>query len=144
MVCSVSPSGRLSTPAVPSNITILSIEVFAASRGNMLPNPLHDPVNAICYAVEAQEGPTDCTTNERGFLMIKMDDMDPSTLEGVGMCVDSGGVLVTFAADEHDLLQSLEALIRRWDPDFLVGFEVQKASIGYLIDRASQIDVSCA
>ncbi|CAI5743529.1 unnamed protein product [Hyaloperonospora brassicae] len=142
LTCSASPSGRLNTPAILSNVTILSIEIFAASRGNMLPNPLHDPVNTICYAVEAQEGPTDSTTSERGFLMIKVDDMDPSTLEGVAMCVDSGGVSVTYAADERGLLRSLEALIRRWDPDFLVGFEVQKASVGYLIDRASQMDIN--
>lgn len=108
----------------------------------MLPNPLHDPVNVICYAVEAQEGLTDSKTKERGFLMTKLDDMDQSTLGSAGLCVDSSDISVTIASDEHDLLRSLEALIRRWDPDFLAGFEVQKASIGYLVDRASQMDVS--
>jgi DNA polymerase zeta len=108
----------------------------------MLPNPLHDPVNVICYAVEAQEGPTDTKTKERGFLFWKLDDMDESTRSSVGMCVDGSDISITMAADERDLLHSLEALVRRWDPDFLAGFEVQKASIGYLVDRAAQLDVS--
>ncbi|GMF09369.1 unnamed protein product [Phytophthora lilii] len=106
----------------------------------MLPNPLHDPVNVISYSVEAQEGPTDSKTKERGFIFCKADDMEQSTLGSVGLCVDSSDISVTIATDERDLFCSLEKLVRRWDPDFLAGFEVQKASIGYLVDRASQMD----
>ncbi|KAK1947415.1 DNA polymerase zeta catalytic subunit [Phytophthora citrophthora] len=137
-----SPSSKMISPAIVSNVTILSIEVFAESRGNMLPNPLYDPVSVICYAVEAQEGPTDCKAKERGFLMLKPVDQPETTLEGIGLCVDSSKTSVTLASDERELLHSLEALIRRWDPDFLAGFEVQKASIGYLVDRASQMDIN--
>ncbi|KAG7388922.1 DNA polymerase zeta catalytic subunit [Phytophthora pseudosyringae] len=142
LASTASPSSKLSSPTVLSNVTILSIEIFAASCGNMLPNPLHDPVNVICYAVEAQEGPTDSKTKERGFIMLKPDDMDQTTLGSVGMCVDSSDISVMIASDERELLRSLEALIRRWDPDFLAGFEVQKASFGYLVDRASQMDIN--
>ncbi|CAH0515493.1 unnamed protein product [Peronospora belbahrii] len=136
-----SPSDQLSSSTILSNVTILSIEIFATSRGKMLPNPLYDPVDAVCYAVEAQEGSTDSKTRERGFIMVKLDDMNKTTPRGVGLCVDSGNMSVMFASDERDLLHSLEALIRRWDPDFLVGFEVQKSSIGYLVDRASQMNI---
>lgn len=38
-------------------------------------------------------------------------------------------------ANESELFHSFIALIREVDPDILVGFEVQKQSIGYLIDR---------
>ncbi|CAI5722501.1 unnamed protein product [Peronospora effusa] len=141
LLATASPSSTSSASTILSNVTILSIETFAASRGNMLPNPLHDPIDAICYAVEAQEGPTISKAKERGFIMVRLDDMNEATPRGVGLCVDSGDVSVSFASDERDLLHSLEALVRRWDPDFLVGFEVQKSSIGYLIDRASQMSI---
>ncbi|KAF4035862.1 DNA polymerase family B [Phytophthora infestans] len=141
LTSTMSPSNKLTSTTILSNITILSLEIFAESRGNMLPNPLYDPVSVICYAVEAQEGPTEFKTKERGFLMLKPDDMEEATLKGVGLCVDSSDISVFIASDERELLHSLEALVRRWDPDFLTGFEVQKASIGYLVDRASQLDI---
>ncbi|KAE9047947.1 DNA polymerase zeta catalytic subunit [Phytophthora rubi] len=142
LTSTASPSSKVSSSTVLSNVTILSIEIFAASRGGMLPNPLHDPVNVICYAVEAQEGPTESKTKERGFLIRKPEDMDQTTLSSVGLCVDSSEISVTIASDERDLFRSLEVLVRSWDPDFLAGFEVQKASIGYLVDRASQMDIN--
>ncbi|RLN98691.1 hypothetical protein BBJ28_00016228 [Nothophytophthora sp. Chile5] len=124
-----------------SNVTILSIEVFAESRGSMQPNPLHDPVNAICYAVEAQEGPTAAKTKERGFIIRMLNDMEAITPDSMSLCADSGDVLVSIASDEGELFRLLETVVRRWDPDFLTGFEVQKASIGYVVDRATQLDV---
>ncbi|KAG6580342.1 recovery protein 3 isoform 3 [Phytophthora cinnamomi] len=142
LMSTASPSSKVSSSTVLSNVTILSIEIFAASRGSMLPNPLHDPVNVICYAVEAQEGPTNSKTKERGFLFCKPEDVEQANLSSVGLCVESSEISVTIASDERDLFRSLEELVRRWDPDFLAGFEVQKASIGYLVDRASQMDVN--
>ncbi|RLN26472.1 hypothetical protein BBJ28_00012863 [Nothophytophthora sp. Chile5] len=124
-----------------SNATILSIEVFAMSRGNLQPDPLHDPVNAICYAVEAQEGPTAAKTKERGFIIRMLDDMEAITPDSMSLCVDNSDVSVNIASDECELFRLLEAVVRRWDPDFLTGFEVQKASIGYVVDRATQLDV---
>lgn len=132
-------SSKLRSSAVLSNVTVLSIEVFAASRGNMLPNPLHDPINAVCFAVEAQEGPTDSKTKERGIILWKPDDTVP---DDVGLFIDSSNISVQISKDERDLLHAVEDVIRRWDPDFLTGFEVQKASIGYLVDRASQLDIN--
>ncbi|ETL80985.1 hypothetical protein L917_18572 [Phytophthora nicotianae] len=142
LTSTISPSNKLTLSTILSNITILSVEIFVGSRGTMLPNPLHDPVNVICYAVEAQEGPTEFKTKERGFIMLKPDDLEQATLESVGLCVDSSEIAVSIVLDERELLHSLEDLVRRWDPDFLTGFEVQKASIGYLVDRASQLDIN--
>ncbi|EEY64210.1 DNA polymerase zeta catalytic subunit, putative [Phytophthora infestans T30-4] len=112
LTSTMSPSSKLTSTTILSNITILSLEIFAESRGNMLPNPLYDPVSVICYAVEAQEGPTEFKTKERGFLMLKPDDMEEATLKGVGLCVDSSDISVFIASDERELLHSLKALIQ--------------------------------
>ena len=47
---------------------------------------------------------------------------------------------IIFARSEHELLVATAAAIRRLDPDFLVGYEVQRSSIGYLIDRAKMLN----
>lgn len=45
------------------------------------------------------------------------------------------GVEVAEVADERQLFEALLRLVRRFDPDFLVGWEVQQGSLGYLRDR---------
>ena len=107
-----------------------------------MPNPLYDPVCAICFAVEAQEGP-DKKLVQKGVLIDFNEQQDATAIDSiVNGCVCIGSnVTVRVASDESHLFQLLEELVAEWDPDFLVGFEVQKASIGYLIDRAAQMDV---
>lgn len=119
------------------NVTVMSIEVFAASRGKLLPDPLHDQVNGIFYSVKAQEGPDGESEEELGVLLQQGDSISASNFR---IDCDSS-VSVEYVASERELLERLEALVHRWDPDFLTGFEVQKGSLGYLVDRASQIGV---
>ncbi|TDH68756.1 hypothetical protein CCR75_000141 [Bremia lactucae] len=142
LVPTASLSSTLSSLTIASNITILSIEVFAGSRASLLPNPLYDPVQVICYAVDAQEGPSDTKTKDYGILMVKLDGMEEAAPESVILGVGSKNSSVSFASDERELFCLLEEVVNRWDPDFLAGFEVQKASIGYLVDRASKINVN--
>jgi DNA polymerase elongation subunit (family B) len=131
---------RLSPNAINSNLTVLSVEVHASSRGGLLPDPRHDRIDVICYAVEAQEGPTEHKTKARGVIMCKPDELAGG--EDLGYCIEDGGsLLFSLVSDERELLTKLEELVRFWDPDFLAGFEVQKESIGYLVDRASQLNV---
>jgi DNA polymerase elongation subunit (family B) len=43
--------------------------------------------------------------------------------------------------DEAALLTALTALVAAWDPDFLVGYETQNGSWGYLVARAAVLRV---
>lgn len=47
----------------------------------------------------------------------------------------------TFPSEE-DLLARLAALVTGLDPDILVGWDVQRASLGYLADRASALGLN--
>lgn len=121
----------------------MSIEIFACSRGTLLSDPLHDAINAVCYAVEAQEGPFESKTKERGVILCVADEQDADSSEAARFCIDSSApVVVKVAASERELFEKLIMLVNDWDPDFLTGFEIQKASVGYLVDRANQLDVS--
>jgi DNA polymerase elongation subunit (family B) len=42
---------------------------------------------------------------------------------------------------EWALLEGFAAAVRALDPDILVGFELQKGSLGYLIDRAATMEM---
>lgn len=140
MVLSASMDSRRQSAANISNVTLLSLEVHACSRGTLLPDPIHDKVDLICYAIEAQEGQTEVKNKEKGFLILASEE--DALSNSAGFCVESSQVKVRVASDERHLFRLLVELVQRWDPDFLTGFEVQKASIGYLVDRAAQLDVS--
>lgn len=51
---------------------------------------------------------------------------------------------VSEVAGEVELFAALVELVRRWDPDILVGYEIQKSSWGYLLERASQLRLDLA
>lgn len=143
---------RVATGTPISNVTVLSLEMFAMSRGTLLPDPRLDAVRAVCYAVEAQEGPQDAKTTERGVVLWLDDALDASSsdnnsvdaAQAAQFCLASSsnsGVAVRIATSERELLEHVIRVVNDWDPDFVTGFEVQKASIGYLIDRANQLNV---
>ncbi|ETO25010.1 hypothetical protein RFI_12134 [Reticulomyxa filosa] len=46
--------------------------------------------------------------------------------------------LISFT-EEEKLLSAFVDVIRFWDPDILIGWEIEKQSIGYLIDRGKQM-----
>lgn len=47
----------------------------------------------------------------------------------------------TIVDNEVSLMKSFIELIRKVDPDFLIGYEVQSSSLGYLIKRAKILDI---
>ncbi|ELU09367.1 hypothetical protein CAPTEDRAFT_153186 [Capitella teleta] len=49
---------------------------------------------------------------------------------------------VTYVPTEEQLIDELIQLVRKWDPDILVGFEIQKASWGFIIKRACHLNLN--
>ncbi len=60
-------------------------------------------------------------------------------LDGCALATD---VKVTYVSSELELIENLVQLVRRIDPDFLIGYEVTMASWGYLIERAAALSVN--
>ncbi|XP_023368247.1 DNA polymerase zeta catalytic subunit [Otolemur garnettii] len=52
------------------------------------------------------------------------------------------GLEVTYAADEKALFQEIANIIKRYDPDILLGYEIQMHSWGYLLQRAAALSVN--
>ena len=42
---------------------------------------------------------------------------------------------IEFALDERELFSFFNAVIHKHDPDIIIGYEVQKESLGYLLKR---------
>ena len=60
-------------------------------------------------------------------------------LDGCALATD---VKITYVSSEVELIENLVQLVRKIDPDFLIGYEVTMASWGYLIERAAALSVN--
>ncbi|KAH9622617.1 hypothetical protein KSS87_013140 [Heliosperma pusillum] len=111
-------------------LTLLSIEVQADSKGDLRPDPQHDAINVIVLAIQNDDSSSvDIHVLLRG---------EPKSC---GRYVD-GCCKLFVHTDEIELLDQFIKLVRSIDPDILMGWDVQGGSLGFLAERATCIGVS--
>ncbi|KAJ8008958.1 hypothetical protein DPEC_G00083820 [Dallia pectoralis] len=128
------------------HLMLMGMELHALTRRDLEPDPEFDPICALFYCFSSDAPlPDSDKTQMTGAIVVDKDCHDRS--QGVRrtapLLVRSGvsGLRVTYAVDERRLFQEVVTLMRRFDPDILVGYEVQMRSWGYLLQRASALSV---
>ncbi|TFY79148.1 hypothetical protein EWM64_g4861 [Hericium alpestre] len=124
------PFGLKDTPPDPADpvvrekqdMTILSLEVFAPSRGQLLPDPDVDEIVAVFYTFQNTDIAAAASVRE-GIIAVDCSSFRPQRLR------DHHFEIV---ASELDLLNAVVDMVLDLDPDFVVGWEIQAASWGYL------------
>ncbi|GFH23879.1 DNA polymerase, partial [Haematococcus lacustris] len=86
-------------------LTLLALEIHAACRGALLPDPRHDSVHAI--------------------VLVAWEDAHDAV-----------------SADEVALLCGLVSAVQSLDPDVLIGWDIQRESLGYLVERAQHLGLN--
>ncbi|XP_032441986.1 DNA polymerase zeta catalytic subunit [Xiphophorus hellerii] len=127
-------------------LTLMGMELHARSRRDLEPDPEFDPICALFYCLSSdaplQGGDG---TQLTGAIMVDKDheSCGQGPRSKAPLLVRSGvsGLQVTYAREEKMLFQELIAIMRRFDPDILLGYEVQMHSWGYLLQRAAAIGV---
>lgn len=114
-------------------MTSLSIEIFATSKGRLVPDPKTDQIRAIfyCYHDEANDELDEYPgTNgyHTGILLLDHVFVNRSRIA-------MSEIPIEWHDDELDLINSLIEKVRIWDPDILAGWDVHNASWGYLWQR---------
>jgi hypothetical protein len=125
-------------------LTLLSVEVHAACRAQLLPDPAQDAVHAVVLATmdDDEEMP-----DGQYFARVLLLDEGGGGGEGGGegprgraARADAlPGAQVEVFGSEAALLDAFVDAVQCLDPDILLGFEVQRASLGYLCDRAAAL-----
>ncbi|KAL4649072.1 DNA polymerase zeta catalytic subunit isoform X1 [Arapaima gigas] len=127
-------------------LTVMSMELHARTRRDLEPDPEFDPVCALFYCLSS-DAPLSGYEKTQLIGAIVVDKNCHSSGQGsrstAPLLVRSGisGLQVTYAVDEKELFQEVINIMRRFDPDILVGYEVQMHSWGYLLQRASALGV---
>jgi DNA polymerase zeta len=155
------------------HLTSISIEIITRTRGTLLPDPRFDPIVAIGYAIcsddiieakrspgmvndfpaslvtgvlyvdeEAPQQQKDGRAIHRAPVMDEcVMDTDSPVRRRLGM---GKRFLVSTVPDEESLLWAFVALVRDWDADILTGYEIQKESIGFILDRSNILGLPIA
>ncbi|CAL1407382.1 unnamed protein product [Linum trigynum] len=110
-------------------LTLLSLEVQAESRGDLRPDPRFDAVNIVVLAFQDDN---DCASE---VYVLLRSDCESSQGHSVG--IPAHKVLVFF--EEKLLFNQLINLVRMFDPDVLMGWDIQSGSIGFLAERAAHL-----
>ncbi|KAG5347806.1 REV3L polymerase, partial [Acromyrmex charruanus] len=116
-------------------LTLLSLEVHAVTREDLLPDPQYDSITALFYAIY-NDAPTDATTNEQiehAAIIVNSNSIS-ARLNKIHSA--SARCPILYVATEQDAFNSLVKLIERHNPDILLGWEVEALSWGYVFQRA--------
>ncbi|KAL6043773.1 hypothetical protein STEG23_018540, partial [Scotinomys teguina] len=128
------------------NLTLISVELHARTRRDLQPDPEFDPICALFYCISSDTPLPD--TEKRELTGVIVIDKDKTVTHQdiryqTPLLIRSGitGLEVTYAADEKALFQEITNIIKRYDPDILLGYEIQMHSWGYLLQRAAALSV---
>ncbi|XP_077213499.1 DNA polymerase delta catalytic subunit-like [Tasmannia lanceolata] len=117
------PEGEFSKMAP---FRILSFDIECAGRKGLFPEPSHDPVIQVANLVTLQG-------EDRPFIRNVM------TLKS---CAPIVGVDVMSFDSERDVLLAWRDFIREVDPDIIIGYNICKFDLPYLIERAEALKIA--
>ncbi|XP_055288837.1 DNA polymerase zeta catalytic subunit isoform X2 [Moschus berezovskii] len=128
------------------NLTLISVELHARTRRDLEPDPEFDPICALFYCISSDTPLPDTDKTELTGVIVIDKDKTVSSQDiryQTPLLIRSGitGLEVTYAADEKALFQEIANIIKRYDPDILLGYEIQMHSWGYLLQRAAALSV---
>jgi DNA polymerase zeta len=117
-------------------IDYFSLEIHVNTREQLLPDPEHDAVQLVFWCFQTENLRIISNGYQEGFCIgvIAMKDFEVSR---IGIC--NSRLVVDYADTEEQLFSLLIGKIRYYDPDMLVGYEIQNASWGYLVERGAQL-----
>ncbi|KAG7244176.1 hypothetical protein INR49_004249 [Caranx melampygus] len=127
-------------------LTLMGMELHARSRRDLEPDPEFDPICALFYCLSSDAPLPDVDSKQlTGAIVVDKDyqSCDEGNKGTAPLLVRSGisGLQMKCATDEKMLFQELITIMRRFDPDILLGYEVQMRSWGYLFQRAAVLGV---
>lgn len=112
-------------------LTLLSVEVHADSRGDLRPDPRFDAINVIVLVLQEDD--------ESVFDIHVLLRSDSANLK---KDLDAVSDSKTFVFQEEvQLFNHFTKLIHAFDPDILMGWDVQSGSLGFLAERAAHLGI---
>lgn len=111
------------------SLSTMTLETHTKTRAQLFPDPSHDPVQAVFWSFQPEYLSRD---PYKGCICVCGDSAEAKRLE----TTVPKSFILDFEPDELSLINKLCEIVKNYDPDILVGYEVHASSWGYLIERA--------
>ncbi|VFQ97794.1 unnamed protein product [Cuscuta campestris] len=112
-------------------LTLLSIEVQAESRGDLRPDPRFDAISIVILVVCEDDDPV-----ADAYVLLHCNGLSvPRNLDAL-----SGCKVWDFCEEKH-LFSKFVKIFSSIDPDVVMGWDIQGGSLGFLAERASHIGI---
>uniref|UniRef100_A0A8D0DQT0 DNA polymerase zeta catalytic subunit n=1 Tax=Salvator merianae TaxID=96440 RepID=A0A8D0DQT0_SALMN len=124
------------------HLTLLSVELHARTRRDLEADPEFDPICALFYCISSDTPlPNTDKMEIVGAVNLHLSKINSSKHAPLLTRSGISGLEVTYATDERKSYHQTLFPLLRYDPDILLGYEVQMHSWGYLLQRAAALDV---
>ncbi|XP_017025136.1 DNA polymerase zeta catalytic subunit isoform X1 [Drosophila kikkawai] len=119
-----------------NHLTIMTLEVFVCTRGELQPDPMHDEIRCLFYAIEHSLPDESLPSKACGYIMVNnaQDLLSEGFTHGLDRDIE-----VQVVGSEAEAFEALLVLCGRWDADIYAGYEIEMSSWGYVIDRAKHL-----
>ncbi|KAI3948072.1 hypothetical protein MKX01_014671 [Papaver californicum] len=109
-------------------LTLLSVEIHTESSGDLRPDPRFDAINVISLAIQEDNDHV-----PEAFVLLRTNSGESCRRN----LHEISGCKVVTVTEEKLLFHHFVKIIRLYDPDVLLGWEIQGGLIGYLAERAA-------
>jgi len=128
------------------HLTLMSMELHAITRGNMYPDPEKDKICLICYTIYNQSPSNqvlfEISEFETHLIIYDGEKRSLSTSRFLGILPSTKKYKsIQYAYREEEMFDFVLKAISYYDPDILIGFELQKLSWCYLVRRAYSLKI---
>ncbi|XP_065852458.1 DNA polymerase zeta catalytic subunit isoform X2 [Euphorbia lathyris] len=110
-------------------LTLLSIEVQTESRGDLRPDPRFDAINVVALAFQNDND----SSVEIHTLLHGNTEFNRRNSDGISVNK------VHYFSEEKHLFSHFIKIMSSYDPDVIMGWDIQGGSLGFLAERAAQI-----
>ncbi|KAK2721241.1 hypothetical protein QYM36_003500, partial [Artemia franciscana] len=113
-----------------SHLTTMALEIFVLTRIHMKPNPEVDEVSGVFYSI-LNDVPFSFQRPQRasGCILVS----GSGSLHSLG--IDDKDLEARYASNELELMNMLVECVMEWNPDIVVGYEIEMLSWGYILQR---------
>ncbi|KAH0553475.1 hypothetical protein GP486_006454 [Trichoglossum hirsutum] len=111
-------------------MSVMSLEIHANTRGTLSPDPEKDEIRCVFWCLETNEEIGGIKHYTTGIVAMAKGTLAKAIAKEAGVPVDE-------EPTELGLIRRVVEIVRTRDPDILAGYDVQRASWGYLVERAA-------
>ena len=141
--------GKGNLTSKKSRTAVMSVEILCEVRQGYLPNPKFDPVKCICWVIndKVSDSETESTQRYQGVICVDPQAIQTeSAAHTLTVKYKSCGLPplcdIQLAPTEAQLFQLFINIVGQADPDFFIGYDINRNSFGFLVKRGKVININ--